>query len=144
MIYHEYADLRKKYIDTQRKYEEVLTEKENLFAKTLPGAIKYDSEKVKSSSFKNTFDDYLIKKEEKRIDERLEEAKTILDGRRELLVAKKEELQQSSKIEDTIYLLRYVNNEKIKAIAVKIGYSESQIHRVLKIIRKSLKDDSKC
>jgi hypothetical protein len=144
VIYHEYADLRKKYIDTQRKYEEVLTEKENLFAKTLPSAIKYDSEKVKSSSFKNTFDDYLIKKEEKRIDERLEEAKTILDGRRELLVAKKEELQQSSKIEDTIYLLRYVNNEKIKAIAVKIGYSESQIHRVLKIIRKSLKDDSKC
>ena len=144
MIYHEYADLRKKYIDTQRKYEEVLTEKENLFVKTLPSAIKYDSEKVKSSSFKNTFDDYLIKKEEKRIDERLEEAKTILDGRRELLVAKKEELQQSSKIEDTIYLLRYVNNEKIKAIAVKIGYSESQIHRVLKIIRKSLKDDSKC
>lgn len=138
MIYHEYADLRKKYIDTQRKYEEILTEKENLFARTLPSAIKYDKDKVQSSSYKNTYDEYLIKKEEKRIDERLEEARLILECRRELLEAKKEELQQSSKIEDTLYLMRYVENEKIRDIADKIGYSESQIHRILKKIRKSV------
>ena len=69
MLYIEYHEYRDKYIIAQRKYDEVLSEKEHLFARTQPKATQYDKEVVSGGSPSNSFDEYLIAKEKKQIDE---------------------------------------------------------------------------
>ena len=34
MLFHDYEEYKTKYIETQKKYEEILSEKEELFAKS--------------------------------------------------------------------------------------------------------------
>ena len=84
MLYQEYWEYKTKYYDAQTKYDEVLSEKEQLFAKTQPKATNYDKEVVSGGTPNNTFDDYVIEKEKKKIDERLKEARSILEDRERL------------------------------------------------------------
>lgn len=95
MLYNEYEQLRIKYYEAQNKCDEILSEKEALFQLTQPKAITLDKEKVSGGGGNNIFDTYLIKKEEKKIDQRLEEANNILKNRKQLLEIKEQELRKS-------------------------------------------------
>lgn len=143
MLYVEYAYLKKQYRETQRLYDDILNEKERLFQITQPQAVVTDQEKVMGGSPKNNFDQYLILKEQQRIDERLAEVKALLKDREQLLNIKREELRQSQEPEDMVYRMRYIDKMKIERIAKTIHYSEAQIYRILRIIRHNLKDDRK-
>lgn len=139
MIYIEYDEYKKKYHEAQRNYNEVLTEKESLFGITQPSAISYDEESVSTGTQPvNTFDKYLVLKEKKRLDERLEETRSILEDRQRLLEIKRDELMQSTVIEDKIYRLYVLAGMKPKHIANKLGYSEVHIYRFLRRIKDSL------
>ena len=143
MLYMEYEDYKRQYKETQRQYNDILNEKEKLFQITQPNAVDTEREKVMGGSPQNNFDQYLILKEQQRIDERLAEVKALLIDREQLLKLKREELRQSQEPEDMVYRLRYIDRMRIEKIAKSIHYSEAQIYRILRLIRGNVKDDRK-
>lgn len=134
MLYVEHNDYKNKQLAAQRKYDEILAEKEKLFAKTLPKGINYDAEKIAGGQASNVFDDYLIAKEKERIDERLTEIKSILDDRTQLLKLKEQELRASKDWHDKIYVYYYLDHIPVNQIKYKIPYSRSQIFNIINII----------
>lgn len=144
MIYIEYEAYKNKYYETQNRYNDILSEKEKLFSMTQPKGIEYDGEPVEGGVYKNVFDEYLMLKEKKNIDQRLEEIRLILADREKLLQIKEDELKNSNNIHDKIYKYRYLDKMKIFKISRLIGYSEPQIYRILKDIKNNInKDDRK-
>lgn len=144
MIYVEYEAYKSKYYDTQKQYNDILNEKEKLFLMTQPRTMQYDGEPVKGGVHKNVFDEYLVIKEQKNIDQRLIEIKAILEDRERLLNLKEQELKNSTNIQDKIYVYRYFDRMKIYKISRMVGYSEAQVYRLLNIIKSNLnKDDRK-
>jgi len=139
MLYIEYENYKVKYYDIQKKYNEILNEKEELFALTQPKATTYDGEKVEGGTPKNIFDEYLILKEKKNIDERLDEVKSILMDREELLKSKEEELKNSKNLQDRIYVYKYINNLANRKISMLVPCGEATVYRILKIIKNNLK-----
>lgn len=139
MIYITFEKYKNNYYETLNQYNEILNEKEHLFLKTQPKSTKYDKERVSGGVSSNTFDDYLIEKERKQIDHRLEEVKSILDDRERLLKLKEEELKASTNIQDKIYKYRYIDKMKVHKICRLVGYSEAQVYRVLRNIKNNLK-----
>lgn len=139
MIYIIYEEYKNKYYETQKKYDDILNEKERLFMITQPSSSKFDKERVSGGATDNTFDRYLILKEEKKIEQRLKEVRSILDDRERLLKIKEQELKESTDIYDKIYKYRYIDKMKVYKICKLVGYSEAQVYRILDSIRKSLR-----
>jgi len=139
MIYKTYEEYKNRYSETQMQYNAILNEKEELFSITQPQAVKFDKERVNGGNPVNTFDEYLIKKEKKNIDQRLIEIKSILDDRKILLELKEDELRHSRNIQDRIYTYRYLDRKKIKNIALLIPCGDATVYRELKKIRRSIK-----
>ena len=139
MIYAIYEEYKNKYYETQKEYDNILSEKEKLFMITQPSSSKFDKERVSGGATDNTFERYLILKEEKKIDQRLEEVRSILEDRKKLLKLKEEELKESTDIRDMIYRYRYIDKLKVYKIAKLVGYSEAQVYRILDNIKKSLR-----
>lgn len=139
MLYIEYEIYKNKYYEVQRKYNEILNEKEELFARTQPKATKITGEKTTGGKHTNTFDDYLIQKEKKNIDQRLEEVKSILDDRERLVKLKEQEIRASNNSYDKIYRCRYIDRLTIEKTCRISNYSRSQVFNILREIRKSIK-----
>lgn len=139
MLYIEYEIYKNKYYEVQRKYNDILNEKEELFARTQPKATQITGEKTTGGKHTNTFDDYLIQKEKKNIDQRLEEVKSILDDRERLVRLKEQELRASNNSFDKIYRARYIDRLTIEKTARISNYSRSQVFNILKEIKKNIK-----
>ena len=136
MVFVDYEIAKLKYLETQGIYDQVITEKEELFSRTQPKGTSFDKELVSSANFGNNFDQYLIEKEKKQIDAKLMEAKELLNERGNLLNVKEKELRASKALYDRIYTMRYIDNVRVMVIARKMSYSESQIYRILDRIEK--------
>lgn len=139
MIYIEFEEYRIKYWETQRKYDEILTEKELLFSKTQPKSVQFDRERVSGGSADNAFDSYIIQKEQKKIDDRLAEARSIMEDREKLLRLKEDELRHSNEVIDKLYCCRILDRMKIQKITRYLNYSESHIYRMLGEIYRQIK-----
>lgn len=136
MIYMVYEEFRRKYLETQKKFDEILQEKEFLFTKTQPKSPNWDKIGDNGNQFDNKFDDYLVAKETKRIDERLSEVRSMLDDRERLLSLKEQELRCSKNRLDKIYKMKYVDKLNIARIVKASNYSRSQVYRILDEIKK--------
>ena len=77
-----------------------------------------------------------IAKDKKRIDDRLFEIKNILEDREILLKAKEQELRCSKNNIDQIYRMRFLEQMHITKISLIVHYSESQVYRILKKIKR--------
>lgn len=139
MLFIEYEEYKNKYYEVQRKYNDILNEKEELFSKTQPKATQIKGEKTTGGVHRNLFDDYLIQKERKNIDKRLEEVKSILEDRERLVRLKEQELRASNNSYDKIYRCRYVDRLTIEKTCRISNYSRSQVFNILKEIRDKLK-----
>ena len=139
MLYIEYEEYKNRYYEVQRKYNDILNEKEELFSKTQPKATKITEEKTTGGKHINAFDDYLIQKERKNIDKRLEEVKSILEDRERLVKLKEQELRASTNSYDKIYRCRYIDRLTIEKTCRISSYSRSQVFNILKEIRDKLK-----
>lgn len=136
MTYEEY---KKRYYEVQKLYNKILEEKERLFAKTQPQSTKFDKINVDGGSPNNSFDDYLIVKEKKQIDKRLEEIKIISNDRKILLDIKESELRNSKEWIDKVYVYKYLDNIRVKKIIHLVPYEEAQVYRMLEEIKKTIK-----
>lgn len=138
MVYVQYERMKLKYLIAQNNYEELVKEKEDLFAETQPKGQAYDQDRVSGGQAGNKFDSYVIRKDETRIEERLEEARTIVKDRKLLLEMKRHELEESEDVTDKAYYLKYIKRKKVKEISEIIGYGPAQTNRILKQIRGSM------
>lgn len=138
MLFLDYEEYKHRYIASQKQYDEILQEKEELFARTQPNAVRFDKEKVTGGTMENAFDSYLVTKERKQIDKRLAEAKTLLDDRKKLLALKREELYASKETLDKVYRLNYIEHIRAYKIAKIINYSVPQVYRFLEQIDRVL------
>ena len=57
MIYIEYEAYKNRYYESQKKYNDILNEKEVLFAMTQPKTMQYDGEPVNGGVHNNIFDE---------------------------------------------------------------------------------------
>ena len=138
MLFIEYEKLKKQYNTMQSICDGILREKEKYFTLTQPNAIRYDKVAVGGGEHDNLFDEYLSKCEEHKIDKRLSEAIKIVQARAELLALKERQLRDSRDINDVIYTMKYLDNAKPKTIAMALGYSESQVYRILVKIQEKI------
>ncbi len=143
MLYVEHNQLRIKYLNAQMQYDAILSEQEELFLRTQPTAVNCEKERVTGGDPSNPFDEYIIAKERKHIDERLKEIKSILDDRKELLDLKEHELRASKDWYDKIYAYYFLDRLTITQLELRIPYSRVQIWRKLNIIKDNLKEVKK-
>ena len=138
MVFIEYEKLKKQYEHIQDVCDQILREKEAYFTKTQPNAIRYDKEHVKGGKHENGFDEYLEECEKHHINERLNEAISILQARGELLVLKEQELRASKDILDVVFVIKYLDNAKVCTIALALNYTETHIYRMLDKIKRMI------
>lgn len=134
MVYLGYEKCRLRYEHAQEIYNEILNEQEELITRLLPQGIRYNTDKVQSSNISDGLAEYMIKKEQTHLDEKLKEAEAFVEKRAKQLKRKMRELQESNDIQDKVYLKRYVYQVKVQRIAEEEHYSISQIYRMLKDI----------
>ena len=132
MIYTEYELCKFKYMELQKRFDSVLTEKERLFTKTQPNAITYDKDHVQMSHDGNVLEDYVIALETGEIDKKIDNLRGLLDDRGKLLRLKEEELRKSQIREDKIYVMRFLEGMNIGEIAKNLNFSRQEIHRKIK------------
>ena len=143
MLYLDYALYLQKYADAQQRLDRILSEREELFNRTQPGATDYGKDVVSASPNGAPFDAYIIAKEKSKIDERISEAQEIVKDREKLLKIKERELRASKDTHDRIYCMRFLDKRPAHRIAGWIGYSTAQIYRILRIIEDRCKDATK-
>lgn len=138
MIYPIYLKYKHNYEMSLEMVQQILDEKTLVFQRTQPKAIE-NKEKVQGGIRSNPLEEYAVEMEERRINERLEEAKSLLKDR-ELLMKKKElELRFSPNLYDRIFCMRVLDGLDIREISEKISYSESHTYRMVK---KMIKNDN--
>ena len=117
-LYLEYERIKNKYAAVQEQFAQALMEKERLFTRTLPSAIRYDKDKVQNSVDDNPLEDFVISAEEKELDGKISRFRTLLDDWRVLLEVKEAELRKSKDIFNIIYVMRYIDGypDEIKAL----------------------------
>ncbi len=143
MLYLNYEELRRDYLKIQCRYNEILREKENLFLKTQPQTARFGTDSYIKGAKDNSFDSYLIAKEHRCIDARLEEAKALLNDLKELLKIKEQELRNSKDSHDKIYRMKYIDGYKTIKIATALGYDKSSVYRILHIIDENIRNEIK-
>lgn len=131
MLYQEYELCKKRLSRAKEIYEKVLEEQEEIFTHTQPNAIRYDKDKVKSSVSGDGNEKYIIEKERRMIDERLQDAKVLIEERTKILLDKESELRQSTEIIDIIYVYKFLDNIRTKDICDYLNYSKSQVYRII-------------
>jgi DNA-directed RNA polymerase specialized sigma subunit len=132
MVWIEYQRLKAEYERSQGHLTALLDKQEEIFWKTQPAAIRYDKDKVQTSP-SDHITDLLVKSAD--LDKLIETARKTVDERQHLLLLKKKELRQSRDIEDKIYTLYFIDRMSVNKIAYCIGYSRSQVFRIVKKMR---------
>ena len=139
MMYLEYEEVKRKYHKAQKHMDEILTEQEQLFVRTLPKAITYDKDHVQCSPYGEVLEDYMIAKEEKHIDDRLRKMRRVILDRQKLLDDKERELRRSREIIDMVYTFRFLDGMGINRISRLVNCSRASVYRALREIKKNLK-----
>lgn len=140
MLYVDYEISRRRYEETRKAFESMLDEKEVLFVRTQPGAVRFDKVRVTGGKQANSFEEYIAAKEKAQIDERLTEMRSILEDRRLVLESKEQDLRKSTEILDRVYCLRMIDKMRIYKISRITHYSDRQIHRFISCIIRTIKD----
>ena len=140
MLFLEYEDFKNKCLETQKMYDAILAEKEELFQRTQPQAVNAEKEKVVGGGGNNAFDIYIMEKDRKQIDERLAEVKSLLDDRKQLMALKYQELRASKDVKDKVYRLRFIEHKRVYLIAKYVNYSEAHVYRIIDFIQKRINE----
>lgn len=140
MVFENYDKNIKRYRVLYTEHDRLLTIKEELFNKTQPKAISYN-EKVKGGSYKDSFTEYLERKKELRLDERLQETESILKDREKIINQLENDLMNSKDLKDKVYYLKEVKKNRVSEILDNLQISRSTYNRIIKDIYRSLSEE---
>lgn len=135
MVYLDYENAKLRYKQSQKRLDDLLTEKERLFIITQPNAIRYDNDKIQVTP-KNKLDEYVIALE--KVEAEIKSLEMIIATRKRMVEEAEDNLRQSQDQMDAIYLMKYVNGYNVPTISLTMNYSKSQIYRILQVIRKNI------
>lgn len=136
--YLEYEQIKAKYTALQERFAKVLLEKERLFMQTLPGAIRYDKEKVQATADESPLEDYVVNVDTKELDIKIKRLRHHLNDWGVLLTVKETALRKSTTLTDRIYVMRYLDGYSVNKICRTLHYEKSRIYELLRMIdRKS-------
>lgn len=134
-LFIEHYKLNEEYKEAEKEFEKALAKKSQLMYSVLPKSANFENELVKGSS-SNKFLNYTIKMEE--VDKEINVRRNLRDVLEYRLKLKEIELNNSSNILDKVYLLKYVDERKVRYICIKTNYSKTQIYRILEEIKKKI------
>lgn len=137
----EYEKCKDTFMRLQRVFANALLEKERLFTRTLPSAIRYDKEKVQSTVDGNPVESFVISVEDKELDSRIAKYRQNLKDWQMLLDIKERELRNSKSMLDRIYVCRFLDGYSIKRICTTLNYSRPQIYRKLSLLNKKMRQN---
>lgn len=137
----EYERCKAMYGKLQKAFERALLEKERLFTRTLPSAIRYDKDKVQSTVDVNPLEDFVINCEDKELEERIARYRQHLKDWGMLLDIKETELRQSRILLDRVYVCRYLEGLSIKRMCGILNYSRPQVYRKLSQLNKKMRQN---
>jgi len=143
MLYLEYEKCKRKRQRLLDEYKKLLREKEAIFTKTQPKAIRYDADRVQESHDGNKLENYILEMEQKRIDERLKEVQSYIEGLDKIAETLIVDMQTSNVKEDRFYVLRCVLGKKMSEIVAATNYSEPYIYKRLAIIKKNIEKNKR-
>lgn len=133
MVYKDYQEAQAIYETALKRYSGLLKKQQRLFAKTQLKGVRYDGVRVQSS--KASYNDTLaaladIDLDIKRQQEAVLSCKMLLDGRLQQLTASRE-------TDDMIYKLHFIDGMGVRRIASRVGYSRSQVYRIIRKMRQN-------
>lgn len=145
-LYLEHRGYYLSYLEAQKKLEDIINEYEAILTKVQPKSSlaeherEFSKETILPPSGKkiNKAEEYAIAMEQRKIKERLSDAKLILQERFNLLDLKEQEIRKSRDIYNRIYTLKWIDGLKADAIIEETGYSRSQVYNILKHLSKQL------
>lgn len=145
-LYLEHRSYYISYLEAQKKLEDIINEYETILAKVQPKSSlaeherEFSKETILPPSGKkvNKAEEYAIAMEQRKIKERLSDAKLILQERFNLLDLKEQEIRKSRDIYNRIYTLKWIDGMKADAIIEETGYSRSQVYNILKHLNKQI------
>lgn len=141
-LFVEYERIKTRYAAVQDSFARALMEKERLFTRTLPSAIRYDKDKVQNSVDDNPLEDFVISADEKELDEKIKRYRMLLDDWRVLMDVKEQELRRSKEIYNTIYVMRYLDGFSVSRIAKLLHYNRQYIYKKMRQMwKKATKGD---
>lgn len=145
-LYLEHRKQYLSYLEAQKKLEDIINEYEIILAKVQPKSSlaeherEFSKEAILPPSGKkvNKAEEYAIAMEQRKIRERLSDAKLILQERFNLLDLKEQEIRKSRDIYNRIYTLKWIDGMKAETIIEETGYSRSQVYNIVRHITKQL------
>ena len=128
------------YLTAQKRFEAILNEQERILQKVHPKSSLAEHEREflatvnlpASGQAVNKAEEYAIEMEQKKIRERLKDARELLQEREYLLSLKEKELRKSRDIYDRVYVYKWIDNTKTDTIIKETGYSRSQIYSIIR------------
>ncbi len=135
MVYPEYEKTKSRFYDSQRRFAQLLMEKERIFASTLPSGIRYDKDVVQVTP-SDPMERFVGDLED--IEKKLSQVRDAVKDWEILLSVKERELRESKEIPDKVYSMRYLDKMSVGKIAYIISYSKRQVFRILKKIEKNI------
>jgi len=130
MLYQDYLREKEKYDNAFERYKCLIDEQSRLFNKTLPGGISYEKDKVESSPNSDMMDNYLIEKEKRELDSRINNIQAVVKERRHILDICEKELRRSKEICDIVFVLKVIDKKRTEEIAEVIGYSKNGVYKI--------------
>ena len=137
--YLEYECIKAKFVDLQEQFAKVLLEKERLFTRTLPSAIRYDKDKVQTTVDDNPLEDFIISAEEKKLDAKIKRLRHNLNDWGVLLSVKEVALRKSTALIDRIYVMRYLDGCGVNKMCKLLHYEKTRIYELLRVIDRESK-----
>jgi len=157
MLFLDYHNYLHKYHMAQKAVDKILDEKEIIFQKTQPKSTLADHEReydknvhvsASGAEKSNIPEAYVLELERKNITERLNEAKSIMNDRLEMVNKKEDELRASKDKYDVVYVMRWLDSMTVTDIAENLDYSDQHVFRLLNHIHHEIREmrenESKC
>ena len=134
MNYLEYHEIYYKFVQAKIKLQKIQNEIENIILKMLSSTseIKDNVSNLKTQS------DKMLSLTSKKIDLEAEEKiqQELLNRRRIKKEEAEIELRKSNNEKDKIYYMYFINHDRVKDIAIKIGYTREYTYDLLDKIKK--------
>lgn len=142
-MYLEHNKQWNEYQQAQQDLQEVIDEYTVVFQRTQP-KVKY-GEHIPGTPV-NKVEEYVIELERRHLKQRIEDAKAVIEAKKELLDIAEEQLRKSRDIYDLIYTKKWVDHKRPKDIYRELdfmgmSYSRSHIYVVIKRIRQQIGRD---
>lgn len=138
----------KNYYDTQRELEvaeirlNVLQNKKNiLFEKMMPKSSQIKEVVTNGGKQEDAYAKYIAEVYE--LDKELELKKNEVNMLKYNLKKMEIAMREMKELEEKVFVMRYIDNKKVKHIARELNYTEKNIYRVLDIIKEKIEKNRK-